>query len=376
MRLLDRDSGFDPELTSPGSKSRTAARALTWTPPCDILRRSWPGQRMHFHQLKRREFITLIGGAVAAWPLTARAQLASKVFRIGFVDPLTAESLPKQREAFQAGLRDFGYEDGRNIVIEFRFADGHYDRLPALFSELIGLKVDVIVTYGTPGVRAAKQATTTIPIVMATSGDAETSGLVASLARPGGNVTGLTFFNPELAAKRLELLREVIPDLTDVGVLLNPSNPMNEPVIPAMKLTAQPLKLELHQFHVRGPAEFEGAFAAIAVERVGALVVLDDAMLIAHASTVANLALQQRLPSCGWPDFAQQGGLTAYGVNFPDMFRRAATFVDKILKGARPSDLPVERSTKFITIVNLKTARALGLDMPTSLFLRADEAIE
>jgi putative ABC transport system substrate-binding protein len=324
-------------------------------------------------EINRRRVIGLVGGA-AAWPRAAHAQPAGKVSRVGFVDP-TAGS-PKFLEAFRAGLRDLGYEEERNIVIEYRRANEQYSRLPTLFAEMVRLNVDVIVTYGTPGTLAAKQATTTIPIVMATSGDAETSGLVVSLARPGGNVTGLTFFNPELAAKRLELLKEVIPDLTDVGVLLNPSNPMNEPVIPAMKLTAQPLKLELHQFRVRGPAEFEGAFAAIAVERVGALVVLDDAMLIAHASTVANLALQQRLPSCGWPDFAVSGGLTAYGVNFPDMFRRAATFVDKILKGARPSDLPVERSTKFITNVNLTTAKALGLEIPPTLLARADEVIE
>jgi putative ABC transport system substrate-binding protein len=323
----------------------------------------------------RREFITLLGGAAAAWPLAARAQPAGKVFRVGFVDP-TAGGSPKFPEAFRAGLRALGYQEGRNIVIEYRPANEQYGQLPALFAEMVRLNVDVIVTYGTPGVLAAKQATTTIPIVIAASGDAEASGLVTSIARPGGNVTGLTFFNPELAAKRLELVKEVIPNLTDVGVLLNPSNPMNEPVIPAMKLTAQPLKLELHQFRVRGPAEFEGAFAGISAERVGALVVLDDAMLVAHATTVANLALQQRLPSGGWPDFAVAGGLMGYGVNFPDMFRRAATFVDKILKGAKPSDLPVERSTKFITIANIKTARALGLDVPTAILLRADEVIE
>jgi putative tryptophan/tyrosine transport system substrate-binding protein len=325
--------------------------------------------------LKRRQFITLLGGAAAAWPLAARAQPAGRVFRVGFVDPTAGDS-PKFPEAFRAGLRDLGYQEGRNIVIEYRQAHEQYGQLPALFAEMVRLNVDVIVTYGTPGVLAAKQATTTIPIVIAASGDAEASGLVASLAQPGGNVTGLTFFNPELAAKRLELVKEVIPDLTDVGVLLNPSNPMNEPVIPVMKLTAQALTLELHQFGVRGPAEFGDVFARIAAEHVGALVVLDDATLVAHAPTVASLALQQRLPSCGWPDFAVAGGLMAYGVNFPDMFRRAATFVDRILKGTKPSDLPVERSTKFITIVNLKTAKALGIDMSTSLFLRAEEVIE
>jgi putative ABC transport system substrate-binding protein len=186
----------------------------------------------------------------------------------------------------------------------------------------------------------------------------------------------LTYFNPELAAKRLELFKEVMPGLTDVGILSNPANPFNEAIVPAMRVTAQALKLALHQYGVRGPAEFEGAFAAMATRRVGALVVLDDATLIANASAVAKLALQQRLPSSGWPDFAVAGGLMAYGVNFPDMFRRAATFVDKILKGANPPELPVERSTKFETIVNLKTAKALGLEVPPSLLVRADQVIE
>jgi putative ABC transport system substrate-binding protein len=325
--------------------------------------------------MRRREFITLLGGATA-WPLAVRAQAAGKVFRIGFVGLPTADSLPKRPEAFRAGLRELGYQEGRNIVIEFRWADEDYERLPALFAEMVRLNVDVIVTHGTPGVLAAKRATTTIPIVFASTGDAVASGLVASLARPGGNVTGLTFFNPELAAKRLELLKEVIPGLTDVGILLNPENPMNEPIIPKMKLTARPLKLELHQFGVRGPAEFEGAFAAMAAKGIGALVVLDDPTLIANASAAAKLALPQRLPSCGWLDFAVAGGFMSYGVNFPDMFRRAATFVDKILKGTKPGDLPVERTTKFETIVNLKTAQALGIDLPTSLLLRADEVIE
>jgi putative ABC transport system substrate-binding protein len=288
----------------------------------------------------------------------------------------TADSLPKRPEVFRAGLRDLGYEEGRNIVIEFRWADGHYERLPALFSELIRLNVDVIVTHGTPGSLAAKQSTTKIPIVFATAGDAMASGLVESLARPGGNVTGSTYFIPELSAKQLELLKETIPGLTDVAILLNPANPMNEPVVPAMQQTAQSLKLKLHQFGVRGPTELEGAFAAMAAGRVGALVAIDDATLIANAPMIAKLASRQRLPASGWPDFAVAGGLMAYGVNYLDLFRRAATFVDKILKGTKPSDIPVERATKFETIVNLKTAKALAIDMPTSLLLRADEVIE
>lgn len=326
--------------------------------------------------MRRREFITLLGCGAAAWPLSARSQPASKIFRIGFVGLPAADSLPKQTEAFRVGLRDLGYEEGRNIVIEFRWAGGHYERLPALFSELIRLNVDVIVTFGTPGGLAAKQATTTIPIVFATAADAVASGLVASLAQPGGNVTGTTHFIPELSAKQLELLKEAIPGLTDVAILLNPANPMNEPVVPAMRLTAQSLTLELHQFGVRGPAEFEGAFAAMAARRVGALVVLDDNTLIVNALGIAKLASEQRLPASGWPDFAVAGGLMGYGVNYVDLFRRAATFVDKILKGTKPADIPVERVTKFETVVNLKTAKSLAIDMPTSLLLRADEVIE
>jgi putative ABC transport system substrate-binding protein len=327
--------------------------------------------------MKRRQFITLLGGAAAAWPLAARAQQsAAKVFRIGFLGLPTADSLPKRPEAFRAGLRDLGYQEGRDFVIEYRWADGNYDRLSALLADLIGLKVDVIVTHGTPGVLAAKKATSTIPIVMAVVGDALGSGLVSSLARPGGNVTGLTFFQPELIAKRLELLKETMPDLTDVGMLLNSANPMNEPILPQVTQAAQALKLKLHQFDTRKPAEFEGAFAAMAAKRVGALVVFDDAVLLANAPAVAALALKQRLPSCGWTDFAVDGGLMAYGVNFPDMFRRAATFVDKILKGAKPSDLPVERSTKFELVINLKTAKALGVTVPYPLLARADEVIE
>jgi putative ABC transport system substrate-binding protein len=327
--------------------------------------------------LRRREFITLLGGAAVAWPLAARGQQPStKIFQVGFLGLPTANSLPKRPEAFRAGLRDLGYREGQDFVIEYRWADGKYDQLPALLADLVRLKVDVILTHGTPGVLAAKRATTTIPIVMAVVGDALGSGLVSSLARPGGNVTGLTFFNPELAAKRLELLKETLPGLTDVGLLLNLANPVNESILPQMNGVARPLKLELHQFDVRAPTEFEGAFAAMAAKRVGAFVVIDDAMLISNAPAVAALALKQRLPSCGWPDFAIDGGLMAYGVDFPDMFRRAATFVDKILKGAKPGDLPIERSTKFEIIVNLKTAKALGLTIPYNLLARANEVIE
>jgi len=327
--------------------------------------------------VRRRDFIGAVAGSAVMWPLASRAQQTPiKLFRIGYLSTVSANGLPKRMEAFRAALRDLGYQEGRNIVIESRWADGKYERLPDLFADLIRLKVDVIVTHGTPGVMAAKQATTSIPIVMAVVGDALGSGVVPSLARPGGNVTGLTFFNPELAAKRLELLKEIMPNLTRVGVLLNLVNPMNEPTLPQMRRVAGPLKLELEQFDVRAATNLDGAFAAITGKNIEALVVIDDAVLLASAPKVAALALEKRLPSCGWPDFATDGGLLAYGVDFVDMYRRAATYVDKILKGAKPGDLPVERSTKFETIVNLKTAKTLGLEIPYNLLARANEVIE
>jgi putative ABC transport system substrate-binding protein len=326
--------------------------------------------------MKRRDFIALLGGTVVVRPLAARAQQPRKVARVGFLGAASATNYANQLSGLRQGLADLGYIEGTTIVIEYRWAEGKIARLPELAVELVRSNVDLIVTHGTPGTLAAKQATATIPIVMATSGDAEASGLVASLARPGGNVTGLTFFNPELAAKRCELLKESLPGLTEVGLLLNPANPINEPIVPMIKLTAQTLGLEVYPFGVRDPAEFEGAFAAMVAKRVGAVVIIDDATLIANAPVVASLALRQRLPSSGWPDYAIAGGVIGYGVNFPDLFRSAATFVDKILKGAKPADLPVERATKFRTTINLKTAKALGLDVPTATLLRADEVIE
>jgi putative ABC transport system substrate-binding protein len=329
--------------------------------------------------MKRREFVGLLGGAAATtvWPQTSRAQQSSnKIFRVGFLGLPSADSLPERTEAFRAGLRDLGYEEGRNVVIEYRWADSHYERLPALFAELINFNVDVIVTHGTPGVMAAKRATSTIPIIIAVVADAVASGLVASLARPSGNVTGLTFFAPELNAKRLELLKETVPDLSDVGLLLNPGNEMNGPVLPQVAQVAHALKLELHRFDVRGPDEFEAAFVDMTAKHVRAFVVLDDAMLIGNAKAVAALALKYGRYSCGFLDFAAAGGLLAYGVDFPDMFRRAATYVDKVLKGGKPADLPVEQATKFATILNLATAKTLGLNVPSSVLLRADQVIE
>jgi len=326
--------------------------------------------------MRRRDFIAIVSGA-AAWPIVASAQPATtKIPRIGFIGLPSADSLPQRTAAFQAGLKQLGYHEGQDLIVEYRWADSKYDRLPALFAEMIALKVDVIVTHGTPGAIAAKQATSTTPIVIAVVGDAVASGVVESLARPGGNVTGLTFFQPELNAKRLEVLKEAMPALTDVGVLLNPGNPMNEPVLPQVARVAETLGLKLYQFHAQSPGDFETTFAEMKARQVRAFVVFDDAMLIGNARSIAELAITHGLASCGFLDYAGAGGLLAYGVDFPDMFRRAASYVDRILKGAKPADLPVEQATRFQTILNLATAKKLGILVSSSLLLRADEVIE
>ena len=327
--------------------------------------------------MKRREFITVLGGVTLGWPLVARAQQADKVHRIGYLSLGSPAAEATRFNAFRAGLAALGYVEGKNLVIETRWLEGgKYDQLAELAAQLVDLKVDVIVTYATPGVSAAKRATTTIPIVFATVGDAVAVGVVSSLARPGGNVTGTTYFLPELATKRLELLKEGIPDLVQAGVLFNPANPAAEPVLSAMRLTAQSLKVELSELGAREVTALEGAFAAMAAKPVGAFVVTEDPMLIYNTEASAKLALKYRLASCGFPEFAQAGGLVGYGIDFIDMWRHAATFVDKILKGAKPAELPVEQATNFVTVLNLKTAKAIGVEVPTSLLLRADQVIE
>ena len=326
--------------------------------------------------MRRREFVGLLGGA-AAWPLAARAQQAGKLYRIGYLSLGSLAAEASRYNAFRAGLAALGYVEGKNLVIDTRWLEGgKYDQLAELATQLVDLKVDVIVTYSTPGVSAAQRATRTIPIVFLTVGDAIAMGFVSSLARPGGNVTGTTYFTPELAAKRLEFLKEAMPGLARAGVLFNPINPASEPVLSALRLTARSLKLELSEFPVREATDQESAFATIAAKSVRALVITEDPMLIRNTEASAKLALKYRFSSCGFPEFAQAGGLVGYGIAFPDMWRHGATFVDKILAGAKPAELPVEQATKFVTIVNLKTAKAIGVEVPTSLLLRADEVIE
>jgi putative ABC transport system substrate-binding protein len=294
-------------------------------------------------------------------PLTAEAQPAGGPWRIGFLGALSAAGYASQLSALRAGLRDLGYDEGRNLVIDYRWAQGKYDRLPDLAAELVRAKVELIVTHGTPGSRAAMQTTATVPIVMAVVGDPVETGLVSSLARPDKNATGLTFFNVELVAKRLELLRETLPGARRVAILLNPDNPVNDPILKEVDRVAGVLKVELQPVPVRDPDQFEGAFAAMTASRIQALVVIDDGMLIAHARRIADLAAARRLPGIGFKEFVVAGGLMAYAVDFPQIWRRAAVYVDRILKGAKPGSLPIERATHFEFVLNLRAAKALGL---------------
>ena len=309
-------------------------------------------------------------------PLAGDSQQASKVARIGFLGLASPSGFGKQVEAFRAGLRDLGYLEGQNVVIDYRWAENKYERLSDLAGELVRLRVDIIVTHGTPGALAARRATTTIPIVVATSADAVASGIVGSLARPGGNITGLTYFIPELNAKRLELFKEPFSQASRMAVLVNPDNPAMVPIMKAMELTAGSLKMGLQQFPVRGPNEFDGAFSAMAKSRVDAVVIIEEPMFQANAGVLAGLAVQKRLPSAGFKEFAEAGGLMGYGIDILGLFRRAAYFVDRILKGVPPADLPVERPTKFELVINLKTAKALGLTIPQAMLVRANEIIE
>jgi len=325
--------------------------------------------------MRRRDFVALLGGAAASLPLAALAQQA-KMARIGFLGLVSASSQRNPVAALRAGLRDLGWVEGRNILIEFRWAEGNYERLPALAEELVRLRVDVLVTHGAAGALAAKNASSTVPIVITAVGDMLSLGLVSSLSRPGGNITGSSLFVAEHTAKRLELIKEAIPSLTKVAVLLNPGNAATQFVLSEIEGVAKASNVELRAYEARQPSDFERVFAAMADQHIGALVVHEDTMLNANANALAVFAAARRLPSCGFPEFVRSGGLLAYGINFADMDYRAAAFVDKILKGANPGDLPVERSTKFHVIVNLQTAKALGITLPTSILLRADEVIE
>ena len=322
--------------------------------------------------------LTVLPGGVFLVPPAGEAQPAAAIPRIGFLSPSPVSDPRAARflEAFRQGLRELGHTEGRNIVIETRFGEGKFDQLPGLAAELVRAKVDVIVTYTTPAAQAAKRATATIPIVVATVIDPVTAGLAASLARPGGNITGLSQMVPDLVGKQLQLLKEVDPKISRAALLLNPANPAHALAIRDVNVAMRSLGMQLQLVEVRGPSELESAFAAMTTERAGAVVVLVDSMLIDHRTRIADLAARHRLPAVSATiETAEAGGLMAYGPSVRDMFRRAAAYVDKILKGAKPADLPIEQPTKFELVVNLNTAKALGLTIPQSVLLRADELI-
>ena len=326
--------------------------------------------------MQRREFITLVAGA-AAWPLVARAQQAAKIPRIGLLSPFAPADTAPWHQAFLRGLSDLGWVDGKNIAIEYRYSDGRNDRLPELIGDLVRLKVDIIVTAVTNDTLAAKNAAGGIPIVMAAAGDPVATGIVASLARPGGNITGLSQMNPELNGKRLELLKEIAPNISSLAVFLNPEDPISALGQNEIELPARKMKIEVHSFEVRNTLDLNKALQEATKARVDALAIMPNPVFVTNLKLIADFAIQNRVPSVfHLREYAKAGGLVSYGVDRADLFRRAATFVDKILKGANPADLPIEQPTKFELTINLKTAKALGLTVPPKLLLTADEVIE
>ena len=325
--------------------------------------------------MRRRQFITLLGGA-AAWPIAARAQQTAKLPTIGFLGPNTPSLDSRRVGAFVQRLRELGWTEDRNVAIEYRWAEGRTERLAEFAAEFVRLKVDVIVTSATPPVIAAKQATSVIPIVFAAVGDPVGTGLVNSLARPGGNATGLSIQATDLAGKQLELLHEVVPGLRRLAIMANPGAPPAVLEMAEAQTTARALGLEVVASEVRRPEDIAAAFEAFK-GRAEALYVCNDPLVTTNRTRINTLASGIRLPTMyNVREFVEAGGLMSYGPNFLDLFRRAADFADKILRGAKPSDIPVEQPTKFDLVINLKTAKALGLEIPPTLLARADEVIE
>jgi ABC-type uncharacterized transport system substrate-binding protein len=329
--------------------------------------------------MERRAFLGILTGGLLAAPLAPEAQQATKVARIGYLGTNRAAN-PNLHEAFRQGLRDLGYVEGRNLVIEYRDAEGKVERLPALAPELVALNVDVIVAPGTPQALAAKQATRTIPIVFTAAFDPVTDGLVTSLARPGANVTGLATLSPELAGKNLEQLKQAVPGVSRIAILWQPGG-MGErtekDMLKGVEVTARALGVRPQFVEARGPADFDRAFSEMTTARAGTLTVVGSSMFVSERRRLVDLAAKHRLPAVyAQRAYVDVGGLMSYGPDVGDLFRRAATYVDKILKGANPGDLPVEQPTKFELIINLKTAKALGLTIPQALLQRADQVIE
>jgi ABC-type uncharacterized transport system substrate-binding protein len=325
---------------------------------------------------KKTISVLLVGLALVSVRF-AEAQQVKKVPRIGILWLYSPTIASPFAEAFRQGLRGLGYVEGQNIALEERWAEGRFDRLPSLAAELVRLKVDIIVTASTPAAQAGQQATKSIPIVLTNVSDPVESGLVSSLARPGGNVTGLSLMHPDLSGKRLELLKEVVPKLSRVAVLSNPANPIMPPLLRETEAAARALRVQLQVVEVRDPTDFDSAFSAMTRERAGALVVLPDAIFQNERRRIAALAAKARLPAIyAWKEAVDEGGLMAYGASVPDIFRRAATYVDKILKGAKPADLPVEQPMKFELVINLKAAKQIGLTIPPNVLARADRVIK
>jgi len=327
--------------------------------------------------MKRREFITLLGGAAATWPLAARAQQSAKLPSIGFMGQTTRSVAGEWTAAFVQRLRELGWIDGHNVAIEYRWGEGRNERFAEIAAEFVRLKVDVIVTSGTSQVLAAKQATSVIPIVFATAGDPVGTGLVTSLARPGGNVTGLSNQMLDLAGKQLELLREVVPNLRRLAIIGNIDNPIIVIEIGDVQAAARMLGLEVVTLEIRRAEDIALAFEALVERRAQALYVSPDALVITNRARIHTLAMGVRLPTMyASRDYVEAGGLMSYGPNYPNLFRRAAEYVDKILRGAKPGDIPVEQPTKFELVINLTAAKALGLTVPDKLLGIADEVIE
>jgi putative ABC transport system substrate-binding protein len=326
--------------------------------------------------MNRREFITLLGGATA-WPLAARAQQGERVRRIGYLGFGPASAWATRVERLRAGLRDLGWVEGKNILIEFRWAD-KVDELPGLAADLVRLPVDVIFANSSTQVEAARQATQTIPIVFSNHADPVGVGHVASLARPGGNVTGLSMLLTDLAVKELEILTEAVPQAKRIGVLWNPTTPSHVPAVRAVKDAGEKLRVNLVLLPVRTAEEFDVAFATMVREGVGDFLVVPSPLFTSYRVALANLALKHRLPGMfGHRDLiVDVGALMSYGADIDDLNRRAAVYIDKILRGAKPGDLPVEQASKYQLVINLKTAKALGLEIPPTLLARADEVIE
>ena len=325
----------------------------------------------------RRKFLATLGGAAAAWPLAARAQQTERVRRIGVLETTSLPLNAANFEAFRQALRELGHIEGRNLVIEYRSAEGRPERFPELAMELVRLNCDLIVTRGTPAAQAAKTATSTIPVVMAAIGEPFGMGVIASLARPGGNVTGLyRTAAPELGGKQLRLLKELVPGVSRVSVLLDSGDAYALLMMREIEKVAQSIGVHLHSVKTQRPEEFERAFEAALLDRVDAFMTVEGGQTLMARTRIVNFAAMSRLPAIyGLREFVDAGGLIAYGPNNADLFRRAAIYVDRILRGATPADLPVEQPTKFELVINLKTAKTLGLTIPPTLLFQADEVI-